>query len=309
MKGIVLVAERSTPTNRALVAAFRGAVGVPARRMGGQQLRTARLLGRLEGAVLLGRADVARRLDGVGDAFWELRRCEQEARTVLNGSRALLRCHDKLQTARELVRAGLPHPRTAVLRNPDAAPPFAGPYVVKPRYGSWGRDVSRCADASELRGLLRRLAHRRWFRRQGVLVQEYVENDAVDLRLVVAAGRVVGAIERVAAVDEWRTNISLGGARRPVEPPPAACRLACAAAAAVGADLVGVDLLPTSWGYSVIELNGAVDFTDAYGEHVFARVADLLVSQTPALLRPVPGIGLALSTASAAVEPESAPPR
>jgi RimK family alpha-L-glutamate ligase len=291
----VIVAERGTGTNGLLVRAFRDA-GVPARRMGGPQLRAAHLLGRLDGVVLLGRVDVSRRLDGVGDAFWELRRLERDGLQVLNGTRTLLRCHDKLQTALQLHRAGLPHPRTALLGNPDTAPSFGGPYVVKPRFGSWGRDVERCRDAEELRACLRQLARRRWFRRQGVLVQEFVPNQAVDLRLVVAAGQVVGAIERVAAVGEWRTNIALGGTRRPVEPPPAACALGCAAAAAVEADLVGVDLLPLAdGGYTVIELNGAVDFNRSYGENVFARVANLLSPRAAPAFLTRPEAGLPLS--------------
>jgi glutathione synthase/RimK-type ligase-like ATP-grasp enzyme len=53
-----------------------------------------------------------------------------------------------------------------------------------------------------------------------------------------------------------------------------ASKLARAAAAASGLDLVGVDLLPTGpGGFCVIELNGAVDFRPAYsfpGRNVFA---------------------------------------
>ncbi len=223
---------------------------------------------------MLGRADVSKTLDGIGPAFWELRRLEQDGHEVRNGTRTLLTCHDKLRTAHALQRAGLPHPRTELLRSPDAVPGFDGPYVVKPRFGSWGRDVERCSDRDELKARLRLLSRRRWFRRQGVLVQEYVENLAIDLRLIVASGQVVGAIQRLAAPGEWRTNVALGGERRAVDPPADACALARAAAAAVEGDLVGVDLLPASGGgYEVIELNGAVDFTERYGEDVFDRVA------------------------------------
>jgi RimK family alpha-L-glutamate ligase len=303
MRRIVIVGGRSNATNRALRAAFRSA-GVTALALTGRQLQAAHLLGRLDDAVLLGRIDVSRRLDGVGETFWELRHLEQEGLPVLNGSRMLLRCHDKLQTARRLRRAGLPHPQTVVLRTADAVPPFAGPYVVKPRFGSWGRDVERCEDARELGGCLRRVTRRRWFRAHGAVVQEYVPNDRVDLRVVVAAGHVVGAIERVAAEGEWRTNISLGGVRRTVEPPAAAATLACLAAAAFEADLVGVDLLPGHDGsYSVIELNGAVEFTDTYGEQIFARVADLLVPRLgPAQPQRRLGFPLAPAPPSAALE-------
>ncbi len=89
-----------------------------------------------------------------------------------------------------------------------------------------------------------------------------------DLRVVVAAGRVVGAARRVAAPGEWRTNVSLGGRSEPMAPPPLARKLAIAAAAAIRADLVGVDLLPTRTGFVVAEINGAVDFRPWYALEV-----------------------------------------
>jgi glutathione synthase/RimK-type ligase-like ATP-grasp enzyme len=61
-------------------------------------------------------------------------------------------------------------------------------------------------------------------------------------------------------------------------PPQPAAALAVAPAAAVGGDLVGVDLLPVDDGWTVLEVNGAVDFTPAYADNdVFdAAVAALL---------------------------------
>jgi glutathione synthase/RimK-type ligase-like ATP-grasp enzyme len=105
-----------------------------------------------------------------------------------------------------------------------------------------------------------------WFEQQGVLVQELVPPQGYDLRILVAAERVAGAIFRVAAAGEWRTNVALGGVRRAVEDPPAqACELALAGARAAGAALVGVDLVPDGeGGWTVLELNGAVEFTREY---------------------------------------------
>jgi glutathione synthase/RimK-type ligase-like ATP-grasp enzyme len=136
---------------------------------------------------------------------------------------------------------------------------------VKPRFGSWGKDIVRCDDPASLRGHVRELERRAWFRAHGAIVQELVPPQGADLRVVVAGGAVVGAIERVAARGEWRTNVALGARRRPVEPPSFACMLAVEAAAASGADPVGVDLLPDGeGGWVVLELNGAVELTHEY---------------------------------------------
>lgn len=214
--------------------------------------------------IAIGRLDVLPTLDGVETGLLELLLLERAGFTVLNVARALLGCHDKWRTAHLLELAALPHPQTALLTSGGRVS-LDPPLVVKPRFGSWGADVERCDTPGDLRLCLARVADKPWFRRHGALLQDLVPSAGVDLRLVVAQGRVVGAIERVARPGQWRTNTSLGASRRPIDPPADACTLAVSAATALGADLVGVDLLPLAGGYSVIELNGAVDFAPEYG--------------------------------------------
>lgn len=202
---------------------------------------------------------------------------------MLNHPAALLSTHDKLLTARILHRHDVPHPRTVHVRGRRDPPSFTTPVVVKPRFGSWGSSVHRCDDAETFAETLACVADEGWFRAHGALVQHLVEPQGYDLRILVAAGRVVGAVHRIASPGEWRTNVNLGAVRRPVEEPPnEAAVLALAAARAVGADLVGVDLLPRpGGGWVVIELNGAVEFTSEYAAwcDVFADVALLLQSE------------------------------
>lgn len=257
---LAVVAGKVTPTNRRLVeAACR--LGREASLVGpGEARRRLR-----PGDVALGRLDVAATLDGVEPGLETLAELADRGVEVRNGSSALLGAHDKLLTALRLAREGIPHPRTVHVTG-DERPVFERPVVVKPRFGSWGRDVTVCHSCLGLLRCLRRLRERDWFRRGGAIVQELVEPQGHDLRIVVAGGEVVGAIARVAAPGEWRTNVALGGKRRGVDPPPHARRLALDAAAAVGVDMAGVDLLPDgSGGYVVLELNGAVDFTREYG--------------------------------------------
>jgi RimK family alpha-L-glutamate ligase len=184
---------------------------------------------------------------------------------VLNGPEPLVAAHDKLATARSLEAAGVPHPRTAHVTDPDCPIPFSPPVVVKPRFGSWGKDVVLCEDLAALRRCLADDANRVWFRTHGAIVQELIPPRGHDLRIVVAGSSVVGAVRRVARPGEWRTNVALGARRERVSPPPEARALAVAAARAIDADLVGVDLLPTpDGGHVVLELNGAVEFNQQY---------------------------------------------
>jgi [lysine-biosynthesis-protein LysW]--L-2-aminoadipate ligase len=271
---VAIVGTASNKTNLELAAAWRE-LGLDAR------LMTAReALARLHvGDVAVGRLDVLPTLDGVEPGLFDLFRLERARARVLNRASALVDVHDKLRTARVLTRAGLPHPRTVQTRSPLAEVGLEPPVVVKPRFGSWGRDVFRCESRADLVACLRAVADRPWFRRHGALVQELLPPPGHDLRLVVAGGTVVGAIERRPGPDEWRTNVSLGAERQPVRPDALAVSLACRAAAAVEADLVGVDLLPLfSGGYAVIELNGAVDFDHRYAceGDVYARAASAL---------------------------------
>jgi [lysine-biosynthesis-protein LysW]--L-2-aminoadipate ligase len=214
---------------------------------------------------VIGRLDVLPTLDGVEAGLLALVLLERRGADLVNTAGALLRTHDKLRTARILTRVGLPHPVTTAVRTIDAARTIALPFVLKPRFGSWGGDVYRCDSPAALAACLEEVAGRPWFRRHGALVQELIPPPGFDLRVLVAGGQVVGAIERVAAEGEWRTNVSLGGQRRACRLPDHAAELARTAAVVAGADLVGVDLLPlASGGYRVLELNGAVDFDHDY---------------------------------------------
>ena len=270
---VACLGSATNTTNVELVSDWRER-GLDARLVSHLDLQRA---SRSEG-IVLGRLDVLPTLDGVEPGLLTLLWLERRGWRVLNRAGTLVAAHDKLLTARVLKQAGLPHPRTAGVRAGEPSP-LEPPLVLKPRLGSWGRDVFRCRDWPELERTLAVLRDRSWFRRHGALVQEFLPSRGYDLRLVVAGGKVIAAGERVAAPGEWRTNISLGGSLRQADPPEEARSLAIEAAAALGADLIGVDLMPTATGYLVLELNGAVDFDQRYaldGYDVYAEAARAL---------------------------------
>jgi len=264
MSMFAVVAHRVTPTNTRL-----GIVLSPAQAVA--------RLGR--GDVALGRLDVLTSLDGIEPGLWALERLAASGVTVLNGRRALVAAHDKLATASALHAAGVSHPYTVHVAPWLPVPELEPPIVLKPRFGSWGQDVIRCDDAESIEHALEELRDRPWFQATGGVAQKLVAPRGYDLRVVVARNRVVGAVRRVAAPGEWRTNVALGARREPLSPPPEASAIALDAAAAIGGDLVGVDLLPADVGtWVVLELNGAVDFTSAYSieEDAFAAATRAL---------------------------------
>jgi RimK family alpha-L-glutamate ligase len=275
-----LLGGRANPTTLRLVDSWRS-LGVDARLVTGPELAC---LG--PGDVAIGRLDVLPGLDGVEPGLFDLLVLERRGIVVRNSAAAVLAAHDKLRTARSLAAARIPQPRTTWVRSADDPIEIHAPLVVKPRFGSWGKDVHRCASESEARALLRDLSTRSWFRRHGAIVQELVPPTGRDLRVLVAGGRVIGAVERAAAQGEWRTNVSLGGTKARVEIGPHVEGLALATMRALGCDLAAVDLVPTpGYGVVVLEANAAADFDDTYVAP--ERDADAEVAQ--ALGLPAPG--------------------
>jgi RimK family alpha-L-glutamate ligase len=276
---VAIVSHRSSPTNLALAAC--GWNGLPLDLLSPREA----LLMLDPGDVALGRLDVAEDLGGVEDGLWALERLTESGVRVLNRPPAVLSAHDKLLTARILRRAALPHPRTVLVERNGRSPDLDYPVVLKPRFGSWGRDVLLCSDRDELERSLETLDSRPWFRRTGALAQELIRPLGYDLRIVVAGGTVIGAARRIAPPGEWRTNAALGASVVGASPSPVASKLALAAAAASGLDLVGVDLLPTGpGGFCVIELNGAVDFRPVYSrpeQDVYADAMAALAGGRP----------------------------
>jgi RimK family alpha-L-glutamate ligase len=278
-QSFAVVATQATSTNVQLVEAF-WRLGVPAALLHPEVAETQLC----PADVALGRLDVLPTLDGIERGLGVLRRLVAQRVRVLNPADALMAAHDKAVTARLLARNRIPHPRTMVLQPGNTPARLVPPVVLKPRFGSWGRDVFLCQSREELHNCLNGLRRRSWFHRHGALVQEYVPGRGYDLRVLVANGEVMGAIRRVAAPNEWRTNVALGGRREPIHPPAQVRALAGAAATAVGGDFVGVDLHPVQRGrFVVLEVNGAVDFTEEYapaGLDVFEKVAGTLAARS-----------------------------
>lgn len=174
---------------------------------------------------------------------------------VLNPPGAVETCVDKYLASARLEAAGLPVPPTVVCQHADAALEafhgLGGDVVVKPLFGSEGRGMVRVSDPELAWRTFRTLE-----RTQSVLyLQRFIPHPGWDLRVFVLGQRVLAAMRRRSRGD-WRTNVAQGGMAEPTTLTTAEADLALRAAAALGAPVAGVDLLPGPAGECyVIEVN------------------------------------------------------
>lgn len=181
---------------------------------------------------------------------------EQHGVRVVNAPHAIERTIDKSWCSALLAAAGVPTPPTAVCeRFEDALSAFdrlGGDVVVKPLFGAMGSGIVRVDDPDVAHRVFRALE----LERAVYYLQRTVDGAGRrDLRALVVCGEVIAAMERV--TDSWRANVARGAQPRAVALSSRERELAVAAAAAVDADVAGVDLLVSADGeIAVPEVNG-----------------------------------------------------
>jgi RimK family alpha-L-glutamate ligase len=174
----------------------------------------------------------------------------------VNSPRAIERTVDKSWAGALLGMAGVPTPATIVCERYDGAmqafEQLGGDVVVKPLFGAMGAGIVRVEDPDVAHRVFRALE----LERTVYYVQRTVAPAGRrNLRALVVAGEVAGAMERV--TDSWRANVARGARPRPVTLSEDERGLALAAAAALEAVVAGVDLLTAPDGETfVLEVNG-----------------------------------------------------
>lgn len=91
-----------------------------------------------------------------------------------------------------------------------------------------------------------------------ILVQEYIEeSNGCDIRCLVIGNKVVGAIKRTAKIGEFRSNLHRGGIAEKVKISDIEKELAIKAAHTLGLSIAGVDILRSSRGPLITEVNAS----------------------------------------------------
>ena len=205
---------------------------------------------------------------------------------VHNDARAIERCVDKSMTSFLLHKQGIPTPTTWSVESMAAARRLVRaearperPLVLKPLFGSQGRGLrlidglAALPPAEEVAGVY--------------YLQQFIRGRAPgwrDWRVFVVGGRAVAAMIRHGT--HWRTNASQGARCEGVPAAGELATLATAAAAAVGADYAGVDIMQDAdAGYLVLEVNSMPAWA-ALQRVVAVDIAGELAANLVAALRP-----------------------
>lgn len=188
-----------------------------------------------------------------------LRQFEMCGSYPLNESAAITRTRDKLRSLQLLAREGIDMPVTGFASSPDDSHDLiamvgGAPLVVKLVEGTQGIGVvlaeTRQAAESVIDAFRGLNAH--------ILVQEFIkEAEGRDIRCLVIGNQVVAAIERVAKEGDFRSNLHRGGTAHPVTITQQERQIAVQAAATLGLEVAGVDILRARRGPLVMEVNAS----------------------------------------------------
>lgn len=188
-----------------------------------------------------------------------LRQFEMTGVFTLNDSDAILRARDKLRSLQLLSREGIGMPATGFAHAPDDTEDLMAlvgdaPVIIKLTEGTQGQGVvlaeTRQAAESVIDAFRGLDAH--------FLVQEFVkEARGADLRCFVVGGKVVASMKRQARSGEFRANLHRGGSAEAVRLTRTERDMALKAADVIGLNVAGVDIIRSSEGPLVLEVNSS----------------------------------------------------
>lgn len=177
----------------------------------------------------------------------------------LNNSDAIIKSRDKLFSLQLLLRQGVQIPTSGFASSPldtsDLIEMVGGsPLIVKLLEGTQGKGVVLAETKKAAESVINAFKSLN----ANILVQEFIkEADGKDLRCFVIDGKVVASMQRSAPPGEFRANVHLGGISSLVKTTSEERKMAIKATKAMGLKVAGVDIIRSSRGPLVLEVNSS----------------------------------------------------
>ena len=176
-------------------------------------------------------------------------------------SQAIIRSRDKLRSLQILSREGVGIPKTVFAKHPKNQEVEGlirnvggAPLIIKLLEGTQGLGVVLADTEGSAKSMIEAFSGIK----TNILIQEYIkESKGVDIRAFVVNGEVVGAMERKGKEGEFRSNLHRGGKGKVIELTKRERSAALRAAKSLGLAIAGVDMLRSSRGPLIVEVNSS----------------------------------------------------
>ena len=231
-----------------------------------------------------------------------IKQFELMGKTVVNKFSSITRAKNKIRTLQLLDHADLPVPRTVMITDSEsineayenegvdyiekAVKKVGGPPVIlKSATGATGKGVVIAESIRAAKGTIDLMLGNNE-NRKIIMVQEYLaESKGRDRRLFIVDGKVVAAMERKSAKNDFRSNMARGGGAVAITPTEEEADIAIRAVEAIGLDVAGVDLIHTNDGPAVLEVNCNPGFkiAEVTGVNVADCIVDFAIKKAKAL--------------------------
>jgi ribosomal protein S6--L-glutamate ligase len=201
---------------------------------------------------------------------------------VINPTYAYRKVKDKYSMSYALANAGLPVPKTYITEMANWAYRASQDFsqiVYKPIVGGLGFGSMKFDDsdmAFNAFKTLERLGH-------PLYIQEYLDKPSRDIRVFVVRDEVLASIYRVAPPGRWKTNVAQGSQVKAFKLSHELREISLKAVKTVGLLYAGVDIIETSNGPVILEVNGSPSWQglqEATGinvaEHLVRFAADIV---------------------------------
>ncbi len=216
-----------------------------------------------------------------------LRQFEMQGVFPLNESVSIGRSRDKLRALQILARAGVGLPTTAFAHGPRKAEEVVAevggaPVIIKLLEGTQGMGVILAETKASATSIIEAFSAAN----VNILVQEYIRESAgTDVRALVVGGEVVAAMKRTSRKGDFRSNLHRGGEASPVALTEEERITALRSVEAMGLNVAGVDMLRSSRGTLVLEVNPTPGFEGMEGA-TGIDVAGAMIAVLEARARP-----------------------
>ncbi len=177
----------------------------------------------------------------------------------LNSASAITQSRDKLYSLQLLLNHGVEIPTTGFANSPldtDNLIKMVGgsPLIVKLLEGTQGKGVVLAETKKAAESVINAFKSLN----ANILVQEFIkEANGKDIRCFVIDGKVVAAIQREALPGEFRANIHLGGTATVIKVTAEEKKIAIKATKAMDLKVAGVDIIRSSKGPLLLEVNSS----------------------------------------------------